>query len=221
MMEIEFYTQEDILEIRKIIIEKRRELPLEHQILRFLAEVGCATGQQITRSFEGTRYDAKAVTEEIKRMFRLKRIGSLSVKVPAHLNINLSKIKIYYACEEARAKLTTIENLIGITGLKETGRFGKPKGKSESKLVRELLETESYLWFLNQGFEVVTFVNQDHLKKTLGRKRWDRLMRERKARNEPAKKFCLQSSRCRYAKLEFSRTAMRDSAQISSRNNRG
>lgn len=192
-MEAEFFTEEDILQMRKIIVEKRRELPLEHQILRFLAEVGCATRRQIICLFEG-KFDTKIIENEIKRITNLKRIAWSSINVPPHLDINLPTIKIYYAREEARAKLKTIESLIGITGLKETGRFGRLQGKSEAKLIRELLETESYLWFVNQGFEVVSFINQDHLKKLLGRKKWDKLMRERRLRGEPERNFAYKIS---------------------------
>lgn len=164
------------------LAEENRAFSLEQKIMRFLAQVGFATRRQIVRLLEREEHDSATVEKEFKRLANLKLIEKFSIAPPAYLEIDLPRFTIFYASEKARDRMpmTSLENLRGIY-LKNEGRFGLPeKEANPSKMTRELLMTESYLWFAAQGYQIIEILSRNHWKKQLGRKRWDKLEREQR-----------------------------------------
>lgn len=79
-------------------------------------------------------------------------------------------MKTIFATEKGRTQIVRVDKDAGIFG-----RFGKPEGENLKRVIHELLATESYIWFAEQGREVLWFVHENQLKRGLGRKRWDRV----------------------------------------------
>lgn len=150
-------------------IEERNNLPLEYQILRFLAETAYATENQLVRLFE-REFSLVYIEKEIRSMKETGKMSLFTVDPPKHLKIELAKIRTLYATELGRSRLASVDQEAA-----RYGRFGKPEGENLKRVTHELLATESYIWFTVQGYEVLWFIHENQLKKSLGRKRWERL----------------------------------------------
>lgn len=161
------------LEMIQRKVKQRDLLPIYYKILRFLGEVGFATESQLIRYLvKDDNTDIGSVKEQIKILFNQQLIGSFSITTPPHLGFGMLKIKTIYAKEKAREKVrTTIAELA-------FGRYGKPVGENLKRVLHELIITESYIWYVEQGNKVIWFMTENELKSNLGKKRWKEMKRD-------------------------------------------